>query len=75
MLFLRTAGGPEDWLVACSCGVRDDDGERMAACDGCGAWAHTRCAGVRDEDPVPPLFLCAACTAAGGIVGGEGGGG
>ena len=59
-------GGPEDWLVACSCGVRDDDGERMAACDACGAWAHTRCAGTRDEEPVPPLFLCAACAAAGG---------
>lgn len=47
--------------MACSCGVRDDDGERMAACDACAAWAHTRCAGVADGAPVPPLFLCAAC--------------
>lgn len=55
------AGGPEDWLVACCCGTRDDDGERMAACDTCAAWAHTRCAGVGDTAPLPPLFLCAAC--------------
>lgn len=49
----------------CPCGVRDDDGERMAACDACAAWAHTRCAGTSDCDPVPRLFLCAACSAAG----------
>jgi len=61
----RHAGGPEEWLVVCPCGVRDDDGERMAACDGCAAWAHTRCAGTADCDPVPPLFLCASCCAAG----------
>lgn len=51
--------------MACSCGTRDDDGERMAACDACAAWAHTRCAGVADNAPVPPLFLCAACHRAG----------
>lgn len=50
--------------MACSCGVRDDDGERMAACDDCSMWVHTRCAGVHDEDPVPPQFLCATCIAA-----------
>lgn len=51
--------------MVCPCGVRDDDGERMAACDACAAWAHTRCAGTSDCDPVPRLFLCAACSAAG----------
>jgi PHD-finger len=56
--------------VACACGTRDDDGERMAACDACAAWAHTRCAGVADGAPVPPLFLCAACHRAAAAAGG-----
>ena len=30
----RHAGGVEDWVVACVCGTRDDDGERMMLCDG-----------------------------------------
>ncbi|KAJ0987581.1 hypothetical protein J5N97_005937 [Dioscorea zingiberensis] len=58
---LRYEGGANAWAVGCACGARDDDGERMVACDVCDVWHHTRCVGIRDGDPVPPLFLCAAC--------------
>ncbi|XP_020090790.1 PHD finger protein MALE MEIOCYTE DEATH 1-like [Ananas comosus] len=51
----------EAWAVACACGASDDDGERMVACDACDVWHHTRCAGIADGDPVPPVFLCARC--------------
>lgn len=30
-------------MVLCTCGVKDDDGERMIACDICQTWMHTRC--------------------------------
>ncbi|CAA6664276.1 unnamed protein product [Spirodela intermedia] len=49
------------WKVRCVCGARDDDGERMVACDICEVWQHTRCAGIAEGAAVPPLFLCAAC--------------
>ena len=52
------AGGPEDWIVACSCGTRDDDGEAMVACDICGVWYHTRCVKVPDECP---SYVCSFC--------------
>ena len=55
-------GGAEEWLVACCCGTRDDDGERMIACDGCGCWSHTQCAGYQDDLPLPLVFLCAQCS-------------
>lgn len=57
----RHAGGVEDWAVSCSCGCRDDDGERMIVCDGCGYWMHTRCNGIRDEEQEPHGFVCAGC--------------
>jgi hypothetical protein len=60
----RHAGGVEDWAVACRCGTRDDDGERMIVCDGCGFWMHTRCNGIRDEESEPHGFVCAECKAA-----------
>jgi hypothetical protein len=54
----------EDWAVRCVCGVRDDDGERMIVCDGCGFWLHTRCNGVADEAEEPgPGFMCVSCRA------------
>ena len=52
------AGGPEDWIVACSCGTRDDDGEAMVACDYCGIWYHTRCVEVPDDCP---SYVCVHC--------------
>lgn len=56
------AGGIEDWQVHCTCGTRDDDGERMIACDACQTWMHTRCQGIPDESPVPDTWVCFACT-------------
>ncbi|XP_068658178.1 PHD finger protein MALE MEIOCYTE DEATH 1 [Aristolochia californica] len=58
---LKYEGGVDDWKVDCRCGARDDDGERMVACDICEVWQHTRCAGIKDGDAVPWLFLCARC--------------
>ena len=55
------AGGMEEWHVNCMCGTRDDDGERMIACDGCGEWSHTRCAGYADTLPSPDHFVCSRC--------------
>nr|CAD1832758.1 unnamed protein product [Ananas comosus var. bracteatus] len=64
---LRREGGEagaeaeaEAWAVACACGASDDDGERMVACDACDVWHHTRCAGIADGDPVPPVFSAPA---------------
>ncbi|KAI4990188.1 hypothetical protein ZWY2020_038551 [Hordeum vulgare] len=48
-------------VVDCVCGADDDDGERMACCDICEAWQHTRCAGVADTEDVPHVFLCSRC--------------
>uniref|UniRef100_A0A0D9VY84 Zinc finger PHD-type domain-containing protein n=1 Tax=Leersia perrieri TaxID=77586 RepID=A0A0D9VY84_9ORYZ len=58
---LRCQGGPDLWEVRCVCGAQDDDGERMVACDACDVWQHTRCVGIADSEPVPPLFLCMLC--------------
>lgn len=57
----RMERGLERWTVECSCGAKDDDGERMLACDICGVWRHTRCSGIRDIDPVPARFVCLRC--------------
>lgn len=58
---LRYEGGTENWTVRCKCGARDDDGERMVACDVCEAWQHTRCSGIEDAEAVPRFFVCDAC--------------
>ncbi|CAN6281653.1 unnamed protein product [Urochloa humidicola] len=58
---LRCQGGVDAWDVQCVCGAQDDDGERMVACDACNVWHHTRCVGIADGVPVPPLFLCMSC--------------
>ncbi|KAL0449634.1 UNVERIFIED_CONTAM: PHD finger protein [Sesamum latifolium] len=58
---LRYEGGTEKWTVRCKCGARDDDGERMVACDICETWQHTRCSGIEDTEAVPRLFVCDAC--------------
>ncbi|TVU45355.1 hypothetical protein EJB05_04868, partial [Eragrostis curvula] len=61
---LRCQGGVDAWVVRCVCGAQDDDGERMLACDVCNVWHHTRCVGIADDQPVPPLFLCMVCSGA-----------
>lgn len=53
------AGGMEDWIVACPCGTRDDDGEAMVSCEGCKRWFHCRCVHYA-EDAVDP-YICDAC--------------
>ncbi|CAI8603163.1 unnamed protein product [Vicia faba] len=57
----RMERGLERWTVECSCGAKDDDGERMMACDTCGVWRHTRCSGIPDTAPVPARFVCKRC--------------
>ncbi|KAK1587373.1 hypothetical protein Q3G72_012214 [Acer saccharum] len=57
----RMERGLERWTVDCSCGAKDDDGERMLACDVCGVWQHTRCSGINDSDAVPARFVCYRC--------------
>ncbi|KAA8522643.1 hypothetical protein F0562_012996 [Nyssa sinensis] len=57
----RMERGVERWTVDCSCGAKDDDGERMLACDTCSVWQHTRCAGIPDLDAVPARFVCHRC--------------
>lgn len=58
---LNYEGGADNWVVNCKCGARDDDGERMVACDLCEVWQHTRCNGIDEDEVVPPLFVCYRC--------------
>lgn len=62
----RMERGVESWIVDCICGARDDDGERMLACDICGVWQHTRCSGIPDHDVVPARYVCSVCSASSG---------
>nr|XP_043630887.1 PHD finger protein At1g33420 [Erigeron canadensis] len=62
----RMERGVEEWIMDCSCGARDDDGERMIDCDVCGSWQHTRCAGILDSTMVPVKFVCYKCDLASG---------
>ncbi|XP_050234524.1 PHD finger protein At1g33420-like [Mercurialis annua] len=57
----RMERGTERWTVDCTCGAKDDDGEKMLCCDSCGIWQHTRCAGIDNSDKVPSMFLCLRC--------------
>ncbi|KAI3450955.1 hypothetical protein Pfo_007620 [Paulownia fortunei] len=57
----RMERGIERWIVDCFCGAKDDDGERMLACDVCSIWQHTRCSGIPDSDAVPAKFFCHRC--------------
>ena len=57
----RMERGTEAWKVDCTCGAKDDDGEKMLACDTCGVWLHTRCAGIDNSDGMPSKFVCMRC--------------
>ncbi|KAF2308777.1 hypothetical protein GH714_017728 [Hevea brasiliensis] len=57
----RMERGTGRWTVDCLCGAKDDDGEKMLACDACGVWQHTRCAGIDNSDKIPPIFVCMRC--------------
>ncbi|KAJ9171057.1 hypothetical protein P3X46_019107 [Hevea brasiliensis] len=68
----RMERGIERWTVDCNCGAKDDDGERMLACDVCGVWQHTRCSGIPDSDSVPAKFVCHRCRASGQVTNSSG---
>ncbi|XP_076943910.1 PHD finger protein At1g33420-like [Bidens hawaiensis] len=70
----RTERGEETWTLDCCCGAKDDDGERMLACDVCGVWQHTRCVGIPDTSLETVNFVCCNCDGSGDMVV-EGGGG
>ncbi|AQK49253.1 PHD finger protein [Zea mays] len=57
----RMERGVDKWTVRCSCGAKDDDGERMLSCDSCHVWQHTRCVGISDFDQVPKKYVCNSC--------------
>lgn len=57
----RMERGTEMWTVDCVCGTKDDDGERMLACDSCSMWQHTRCNKIGDYEEVPVTFMCMKC--------------
>lgn len=61
LLRYRMERGVDNWKVDCKCGTKDDDGERMLACDVCGVWHHTRCAGIKNADELPSKFHCFRC--------------
>jgi hypothetical protein len=58
---LRYQGGADDWTVDCGCGAKDDDGERMVACDVCHVWQHRRCNSIKDNEAAPRMFVCCRC--------------
>ncbi|KAJ4795310.1 PHD finger protein [Rhynchospora pubera] len=60
----RMERGVEKWMVDCVCGAKDDDGERMLACDVCSVWQHTRCSNIKDAQDVPIKFVCRMCNIA-----------
>ncbi|KNA19734.1 hypothetical protein SOVF_058800 [Spinacia oleracea] len=47
--------------IDCACGAKEDDGERMVACDICEVWQHTRCVRIPNNEEVPRIFLCDRC--------------
>ncbi|KAJ0553459.1 putative chromatin regulator PHD family [Helianthus annuus] len=63
---LRYEGGDGyEWesRVECVCGAREDDGERMVACDECHVWKHTMCSGIDDDELELGEFVCGDCDA------------
>ncbi|WJZ94589.1 hypothetical protein VitviT2T_013431 [Vitis vinifera] len=44
----RMERGLDKWMVDCSCGAKDDDGERMSPHDWCGVWNHSWCTEILD---------------------------
>lgn len=57
----RMERGVDNWVVDCTCGAKDDDGEKMLACDECETWQHTRCAGIDDQEEIPAKYVCTRC--------------
>jgi ferredoxin-thioredoxin reductase catalytic subunit len=53
----RAERSTQVWTVNCPCGTKEDDGERMTACDYCEVWQHTRCVGISDTEDVPTEYV------------------
>lgn len=53
--------GLNNRVIDCPCRAKDDDGERMISCDICELWQHSRCAGIPNNQEIPPIFLCNRC--------------
>ncbi|KAJ0987298.1 hypothetical protein J5N97_005654 [Dioscorea zingiberensis] len=53
--------GNEERMIDCSCGAKEEDGERMISCDICEVFQHTRCMGIADAEDAPRVFLCSQC--------------
>ncbi|XP_027362876.1 PHD finger protein MALE STERILITY 1 [Abrus precatorius] len=52
---------PNNGIVDCTCGTKEDDGERMVTCDICEIWQHTRCVRIPNDEEIPHIFLCKRC--------------
>ncbi|GMG99864.1 hypothetical protein Nepgr_001704 [Nepenthes gracilis] len=62
LLAICKSSGPNGHgYVECACGVKDDDGERMVACDICEVWQHTRCVRIPNSEEIPRIYLCNRC--------------
>ena len=52
---------PNNGIVECTCGTKEDDGERLISCDICEIWQHTRCVRIPNDEEIPHIFLCKRC--------------
>ncbi|KAJ0764788.1 putative chromatin regulator PHD family [Helianthus annuus] len=55
------SGSRQRFFVDCGCGAKDDDGERMVACDICEVWQHTRCLKIPNNEEIPNIYVCSRC--------------
>ncbi|XP_023734537.1 PHD finger protein MALE STERILITY 1 [Lactuca sativa] len=55
------SGSRQSFIVDCACGAKDDDGERMVACDICEVWQHTRCLKIPNNEEIPNIYVCNRC--------------
>ncbi|KAI3734155.1 hypothetical protein L6452_13618 [Arctium lappa] len=55
------SGPRQRFIVDCGCGAKDDDGERMVACDICEVWQHTRCLKIPNNEETPNIYVCSRC--------------
>ncbi|KAJ0546888.1 putative chromatin regulator PHD family [Helianthus annuus] len=55
------SGSRQRFFVDCGCGAKDDDGERMVACDICEVWQHTRCLNIPNNEEIPNIYVCSRC--------------
>ncbi|KAK7274834.1 hypothetical protein RIF29_15933 [Crotalaria pallida] len=52
---------PNNGIVDCTCGTKEDDGERLVSCEICEIWQHTRCVRIPNDEEVPHIFICKRC--------------